>query len=214
MSAQPIEAGGVPAVLWEREAGSGSAVVLPGGSRADHRLGGIPARPDLHYVRALLLAHSLSVLELWWDAEAAPSGDAGEAWLLERARTAASAAPVPMRVAVGRSFGSRALAKLVLEAEAPPALVWIAPLLFHPEVRRAAVQTASASCVLAGTSDEATPAAELSELEEAGATVVRIDGGNHGFETGHPADDARALAAALDAVDGFLRDALRPRDTV
>lgn len=209
MTPRPIDVDGVPAVLWEVDDSQGSAIILPGSSRAGHRLGGIPARPDLHFTRALLLAHRLTVLELWWDAEAAPSGAEVEDWLLERALSAVAAAPTPLRLALGRSLGSRALAKLVVAGAAPSVLVWVAPLLVHPEVRRAAREAAPASCIVAGTADEATPRDDLRAVEDAGATMVRIEGASHGFEAGgSAADDARALALALDELDAFVRGAL------
>ena len=87
-------------------------------------------------MRQLLLGLGLSVLELWWDTDTAPDGDEGEEWLAASAGAAVAAAG-QVRVGVGRSSGSRALAKLVLDGSAPATTVWITPLLGHPEVRAA-----------------------------------------------------------------------------
>jgi hypothetical protein len=149
------------------------------------------------------------VLEVWWRTEDAPDGDEVEAWLLGRARTAAAAAPAPVLVVVGRSWGSRALAKLVLAGEAPDVLVWVTPLLPHAEVRRAVDAAAPRSLVIAGTADEMTPRNHLDRLRSLGATVAPVDGGDHGLGVGEAAASARALAEVLDALGAFLASALR-----
>jgi hypothetical protein len=197
----------LPCVLHTSDEARGSAVVLPGGARAGNRLGGTPARPDLNYVRQLLLGLGLSVLEVWWDTDTAPDGEEGEEWLAANA-AAAFAAAGGARVGVGRSWGTRALAKLALGGSAPSTTVWIAPLLGHPEVRAALERCGESACVVTGTADGLVPAPDLRAVEAAGVTVVRIDGANHGFEVDGPAASARALAAALDELHAFLERSL------
>ena len=186
----------------------GAAVVYPGGARASYRLGGTPARPDLSYVRQLLLGLGLSVLEVWWDTDTAPDGDEGEEWLTANAAAAVAAVGLP-QVAVARSWGTRALAKLVLGDSAPATTIWMAPLLGHPEVREALERCAVTACLVAGTADGLVPEPAVRAVEAAGATVVRIRGANHGFEVGGPAASARALADALDELHIFLERSLR-----
>lgn len=45
--------------------GEQAAVILPGNAAAAYRLGGTPARPDLHYTRAFLVESGFDVLEAW-----------------------------------------------------------------------------------------------------------------------------------------------------
>jgi dienelactone hydrolase len=61
----------------------------------------------------------------------------------------------------------------------------------------------SAASVLAivGTNDPYTPAAEVDELEAAGATVVRYEGAEHGFVH----DASRPAHRAADAADAWSR---------
>jgi hypothetical protein len=197
----------LPCVLHTADEARGSVVVIPGGARAGNRLGGTPHRPDLNYVRQLLLGLGLSVLEVWWDADTAPGGEEGEEWLAANAAAAVAAAGGP-RVGVGRSWGTRALAKLVLDGSAPATTVWIAPLLGHPEVRAALERAGGSACVVAGTADELVPEPELRAVAAAGATVVRLEGANHGLEVGGAAASARALADALDELQVFLERSL------
>jgi hypothetical protein len=192
----------LPCVLHRCEGARGTAVVLPGGARAGGRLGGTPARPDLNYVRVLLLELGEAVLEVWWDTDSVPAGEE-EAWLAASARAAAAAA-TPLLVGVGRSWGTRALAKLVLEGAAPSTTVWLAPLLGHPDVTQAVARAGDGACVVAGTADELVPEPELRRAEAAGATVIRIAGASHALEVGGAAASARALADALDELHVFL----------
>jgi hypothetical protein len=200
----------LPCVLYSADEPRGSAVVLPGGARASYRLGGTPARPDLNYTRQLLLDLGMSVLEVWWHADEASDDEAGEEWLAANAAagTAAAAEATPLRVAVARSWGCRALAKLVLAGSAPATTVWITPLLRHPEVRETLDRCAESACVVAATADPYVPADDVRAVEAAGATVVRIHGANHGLEVGGAASSARALADALDELHAFLERSL------
>jgi hypothetical protein len=193
----------LPCVLHTADEARGSAIVIPGSARAGNRLGSTPHRPDLNYVRLLLLGLGLSVLEVWWDTDAAPDGDEGEEWLAANAAAAVAAAGGP-RVGVARSWGARALAKLVLAGSGPATTVWIAPLIRHPEVREALERVGESACIVAGTADDLVPHADLREVEAAGTTVVLLPGGNHGLEVGGPAASARALADALDELHIFL----------
>jgi acetyl esterase/lipase len=197
----------LPCVLWELEETAGSALVLPGGARAGNRLGGTPARPDVHWTRALLLELGLSVLEVWWDTDHAPR-DAQDAWLEAsvRAGAAAAAEAAPLRVLVGRSFGTVGVAKLVLRGQPAGALtIWIAPLLGVDEVRQALGEAAPSAFVVAGTADELVDEAAAAALALRGATLALVEGGDHGLDVGDAAASARSLADVLDAMRGFLQ---------
>jgi hypothetical protein len=196
----------LPCVLYD--AGStASAVVLPGASRAGYRLGGTPARPDLHYTRALLLAHGISVLEAWWDVETLPEGEEREAWLERNAEAAARAADkaAPVRILVGRSTGTRAVAKLVGRSEwQDAATIWIAPLNRHAEVHAALEGGRGPAFVVGGTADDLFDAEAALALRERGATVFLVEQGNHALEVGDAPQSARALADVLEAMASFL----------
>jgi hypothetical protein len=199
----------VPCVLWELDDGGGAALVLPGGARSGNRLGGTPARPDLHYTRALLLELGLSVLELWWDAETAPlaHGDEADAWLAAHAEAGVRAASQAgdLRVLVGRSFGTCALARIVRGGEAPAAAtIWIAPLLGREDVRAALEEAAPSAFVVGGTADESFDLETAEALRGSGARLALVEGANHGLEAGGAAGSARALADVLDAMRAFL----------
>lgn len=128
----------VPCVLHSYGGESGVAVVFPGAGQQGNRLGGTPARPDLHYTRAVLQAEGLAVFEVWWDAGSAPTDDL-DGWLDANVDAALAAASQDHSLALlaGRSLGTRALARAVSNADwqaHPLPTVWLAPLLSQPSV--------------------------------------------------------------------------------
>lgn len=154
----------------------------------------------------------MAVLEVWWDAEGAPAGGETEAaWLDGNSAAAARAASglAPLRVLVGRSFGTLALAKLVHGGQWSDALsVWIAPLLRSDEVRRALERAAASAFVVGGTADELFDPAGAEAAQSRGARLALVEGGNHGLDVGDAAASARALADVLDAMRDFLSAAV------
>jgi hypothetical protein len=99
----------VPCVLHSSGGESGVAVVFPGAGQQGNRLGSTPARPDLHYTRAVLQAEGLAVFEVWWDGGSLPKDDR-EGWLdgLEVDNPAASARHLADVLDQMRGFVARA----------------------------------------------------------------------------------------------------------
>jgi hypothetical protein len=189
--------------------GARCALVLPGAAHAGNRLGGTPARPDLHFTRALLLEQGYAVLEVWWDA-ATLAGASPEAWLLDNARAGVDGIRAQGRepaLLVGRSLGTTALAEL---RTAEPVLarlpsVWIAPLLQRERVRESLLHGDGRCFVLCGGRDEAHDPGVATLLHRRGATVVVLERADHGLDCGDAPATARALAGALEQLRDFLR---------
>lgn len=187
----------LPCVLYE-VGGGRAAVVLPGAAQDSYRLGGSPARPDLHYVRALLLEQGYDVLEAWWQADERPEPkESRAAWYRESGLAAIRAAGKErVCLLVGRSLGTAALTVLIA-SHGSLASLWIAPLTTHREVREALTAWIGPKLVVAGDADEAfklVPAIE----------TILVPGGDHGLNVGEAAASARALAAALDGIRSWL----------
>jgi hypothetical protein len=126
----------VPCALHRYGGESRVAVVFPGAGQQGNRLGGTPARPDLHYTRAVLQAEGLAVFEVWWDAGSAPKDDL-DGWLDANVGAALAAASQEYSLAllVGRSLGTWAMARAASNADWQAHLlptVWLAPLLTQP----------------------------------------------------------------------------------
>jgi pimeloyl-ACP methyl ester carboxylesterase len=199
----------LPCVLHAEGGEEGVAVVFPGAAGQGYRLGGIPARPDLHYTRAVLLAEGVAVFEVWWDADTVPEGGY-DAWIAANADAALAAATESHRLAalVGRSLGTIALAQIVSrgdwESRSVPT-IWIAPLLHLPNVAEALATLASPAFVVGGTDDRAFDPAVVERARADGAEVVTLEGAHHGLEVADPAASARLLADLLDRMREFVR---------
>jgi hypothetical protein len=183
----------LPCALYE-VGGERAAVILPGAARATYRLGGSPARPDLHYTRALLAEQGYNVLEVWWDADTCP--DPPDPWCRENALAAITAAGEDrVRLLIGRSLGTIGLAALAEKADL--ASIWIAPLTYLPHVRDALVSWRGPALAVAGDADDGFVAVD-------GVETVVVPRGDHGLDVGEAAASARALAAALDEIRAWL----------
>ncbi len=212
--ARPIDVPGfrgdtLPCVLHADAGQSSVAVVFPGGAQHGNRLGGTPARPDLHYTRAVLRAEGIAVFEVWWDAGAAPDDDLDE-WLDAHIDAALPAATDGRALAflVGRSFGTMALARVVArdswQASTVPT-IWLAPLLRQSGVAVALAVAGRSAFVVGGGDDQLLDHDSLESARQAGAEVVVVEGANHGLEVDDPATSARLLADALDRLRSFVR---------
>jgi pimeloyl-ACP methyl ester carboxylesterase len=213
MPPRPLEIPGygatpLPCVLHGTGDERGIAVVFPGAGSAGNRLGGTPARPDLHYTRAVLEAERLAVLEVWWDAGSAAESDRDD-WLDANVAAALATASEEFELAllVGRSLGTWALAR-ALSASTPPIdgvpTVWLAPLLDLPVVKAALRELDAPAFVVGGSSDEAFNVAEAEALRDRGVEVVIVDGANHGLEVHDPPTSARLLADTLERLRDFV----------
>jgi len=184
------------------------ALVLPGAGRSENRVGGTPARPDLHLVRALLQEQGRSVLEVWWDT-ATLDREQPDAWLLDNARAALEGVRARGRepaLLVGRSLGTMALA--ALRASEPELArlpsVWVAPLLHREIVRESLLHGGGRRFVLCGERDEAYDPGVATLLHRRGADVVVLEHADHGLDCGDAPATARALAGALERLRDFL----------
>ena len=199
----------LPCVVHANGGEEGIAVVFPGAAGSGYRLGGIPARPDLHYTRAVLLAEGIAVFEVWWDADTAPESGF-DPWIEANADAALAAATGSHRLAalVGRSLGTIALAEIVSRegwhASAVPT-IWIAPLLHLTNVAAALEELASPAFVVGGTADRAFDPEVVERLHERGTQLAVIEGAHHGLEVPDPAESARRLAGVLDEMRDFVR---------
>jgi hypothetical protein len=207
----PVGHGGAPLPCVLVGAATRCALVLPGAGNAGNRLGGTPARPDLHFTRALLLEQGWSVLEVWWDAGTLDR-DAPDSWLLDNAHAALAAirdADREPAFLVGRSLGTMALA--LLRAAEPELArlpsVWIAPLLHREPVRESLLHGGGARFVLCGGADEAYDVGVATLLHRRDADVVVVEHADHGLDVGDAPASARALADALERLREFLRRA-------
>ncbi len=183
----------IPCVFYEggREA---VAVVFPGAIRSSGRLGGSPARPDLHYTRALLLELGLGVLEVWWNAETKPKES--EQWYRDNALAAiAAAGQGRVRLLVGRSLGTAGFAHLP-EWNHTPSL-WIAPLTSAAPVRAALAGWRGPKLVIAGDADDTFERVD-------GVETVLVPGADHALAVDDPAASARLLADVLDRMRAWL----------
>jgi hypothetical protein len=203
--------GGVPVtcVLHARRDDTSSALVLPGAVRAGGRLGGSPARPDLSFVSMLLRSLGIAVLEVWWDLDDAPPGEEDD-WLEAIALAAArsAAARGGLRVAVGRSTGTVALARVIGDGvfDRLAASLWIAPLLHESSVRTAIAARGAGAFVTGGAADPLFEPGAAGSLRDAGATVVVLPAADHALCVDDPAASARLLGELLDDLRAFLVD--------
>ena len=210
---RPLEVPGyegapLPCVLHSSGVERGVAVVFPGTVRNGNRVGGTPARPDLHYTRAVLQAEGLAVFEVWWDAGSAPENDR-TGWLDANVAAALGEASKDFELAllVGRSLGTWALARALSnnpdQVGALPT-VWLAPLMVRPSVQAALEKLRAPAFVVGGSSDELFNQADVDGLRGLGLEIVVLDGANHALEVADPPTSARMLADMLEKLRGFV----------
>jgi hypothetical protein len=187
------------------------ALVLPGAASSDNRLGGTPARPDLHFTRALLQEEGYSVLEVWWDAGAADRADL-DGWLLDNARAGLDGIcerGLEPALLAARSLGTVALAHLRAheseQARFPS--IWIAPLLHREPVRESLLHGGGSCFVLCGGRDEAYDPGVATLLHRRGTDVVVLEHADHGLDCGDAPTSARGLADALERMREFVHRA-------
>lgn len=191
------------------------AVVFPGAAREGNRVGGTPARPDLHYTRELLQLFGTAVFEVWWDAATAPVDDL-DGWLDAHVAAALEVTTQERRLAAvaGRSLGTLALARLVTGpgwSERPVPSIWIAPLLDEPGVADALSGLGAPAFVVGGSEDESFDVERAEGLRRPGIDLVVVPGADHALEVDDPARSARLLAEALDRMREFLERELAAR---
>ncbi|MEU3558566.1 alpha/beta hydrolase [Kitasatospora sp. NPDC006786] len=148
------------------------ALVLPG-------VGYTPARPLLHFARAVLLRHGWTVQELWWQL---PDGfrefepEERIAWVERQAVRAVDAEHGACRLVVGKSLGSFA-ASVAADRGLPAA--WLTPVLTVDHVVRALHRTGAPTLLVGGAADRlwSRPTADAT-----GHEVLELPAADHGLE--------------------------------
>ncbi|MEO3750496.1 alpha/beta hydrolase [Streptomyces sp. B6B3] len=182
------------------------ALVIPGAGYS-------PARPLLHYARAVLRSHDWTVRELWWQppddlAELAPADRA--AWVREEVVTAVAAEGGDCGLLVGKSLGSLA-ADLAADRGLPA--VWLTPLLAAEHVVRAVARSTAPTLLVGGTGDG------LWDAENARALASRppvesleLPGADHALELeGDPVRSVAVLQQVVARLDRFVGSLTRRR---
>lgn len=196
----------LPCLLHGSSSASGAAVMLPGAARSGNRLGGTPARPDLHFTRALLQQVGLAVLEVWWDTGSAPDDDLRR-WVGENALAATreAARRHPVRVLVGRSMGTGGLAALLAESDYEDLpTIWLAPLVRNDRIRAALTNARGPCLIVGGTADDSFDVDFVRSIESARTHVVLLEGAHHGLAVDDPVASLYLLESMLESIRLFL----------
>ncbi|RZS34313.1 hypothetical protein EV193_109100 [Herbihabitans rhizosphaerae] len=175
------------------------ALILPGG-------GYTPARPLLHFARAVLLRREWTVVELWWDPPAGvrpsampPWPDAAEkiGWVAGEAEAALATVDAERVLLVGKSLGT--LAAGVAAERGLPAF-WLTPILGEPLIAEALGNASAPTHLVGGTGD----AAWLPEIAHR-HPYTEIADADHGLETdGDPVNSAAILGQVTATLDRFV----------
>ncbi|TDC80191.1 alpha/beta hydrolase [Streptomyces hainanensis] len=172
------------------------ALVIPG-------MGYTPARPLLHFARAVLLHHGWTVQELWWQV---PDGlsrwPAGEriAWVERQVNEAVDAEGGACRLLVGKSLGTLAAG---VAADRRIAAVWLTPLLTDEFVAGALRRAEASTLLVGGTADGWWDAGIAAS---SGHEVLEVPAADHALEL--PDDVAGSvdvLRQVVARLDRFVR---------
>ncbi|MER5429224.1 alpha/beta hydrolase [Streptomyces sp. NPDC002588] len=174
------------------------AVVVPG-------IGYSPARPLLHFARAVLLQHGWTVQELWWQV---PDGfsqlpvDDRVAWVERQVTRAVDAEEGACGLLVGKSLGSLACG---VAADRNIAAAWLTPILTNDHVARALRRAQAPTLVIGGSADKLWDPRIAESLRH---DVLEVPSADHALEL---ADDAagsvdvlRQVVSRLDRFIGSL----------
>ncbi|MFG1705131.1 alpha/beta hydrolase [Nonomuraea sp. M3C6] len=172
------------------------AVLLPGG-------GYMPARPLLHYARAVLKQHGWSVQEIWWEPPTTPGIEDRAEWVLDQARRALDAEKAQQLLLVGKSLGTFA-APLAAERGLPA--IWLTPLLTMETVVEGLRRSEAPTLLVGGTADRLWDSETARTLDH---PYVEIPGADHGLETGDPVESVEMLKEVTTAMSRFVAG-LRP----
>ncbi|MEU6480375.1 alpha/beta hydrolase [Streptomyces sp. NPDC047017] len=171
------------------------ALVLPG-------VGYSPARPLLHFARAVLLQHGWTVQELWWQIPADFSRLTVEdriAWVEGQVTRAVDAEDGACRLLVGKSLGS--LACGIAAGRGLPA-AWLTPVLTYDHVVRGLRATQAPTLLIGGSADRLWDrrVAESTQLD-----VLEIPSADHSLElAGDTAGSVGALRQAVTRLNRFI----------
>ncbi|MGW3044274.1 alpha/beta hydrolase [Kitasatospora sp. NPDC001159] len=171
------------------------ALVIPGG-------GYEPARPLLHFARAVLLRHGWTVQELWWQ----PPGewtdltmDEWIAWVERQVTEAVDAERGACRLLVGKSLGSFAGG---LAADRRLAAAWLTPVLTLDHVARALGRAQAPTLLVGGSADRRW---DRRIADSTGHEVLELPGADHGLERdGDPLGSVDVLRQVVERLDCFV----------
>ncbi|MFG2846523.1 alpha/beta hydrolase [Kitasatospora sp. NPDC048296] len=176
------------------------ALVLPGGGYS-------PARPLLHFARAVLLRHGWTVQELWWQPPAGSADLAMEEWIAWVERQVAEAVDAERgacRLLVGKSLGSFACG---LAADRELAAAWLTPILTLDHVVDALGRAQAPTLLVGGSADRRW---DRRIADSTGHEVLELPGADHGLERDDDplgsVDILRQVVERLDRFVGSLAD--------
>ncbi|MFJ9842925.1 alpha/beta hydrolase [Kitasatospora sp. NPDC101155] len=176
------------------------ALVLPGGGYS-------PARPLLHFARAVLLRHGWTVQELWWQLPAGSADLAMEEWIAWVERQVAEAVDAERgacRLLVGKSLGSFACG---LAADRELAAAWLTPILTLDHVAEALGRAQAPTLLVGGSADRRW---DRRIADSTGHEVLELPGADHGLERDDDplgsVDILRQVVERLDRFVGSLAD--------
>ncbi|MFI7635239.1 hypothetical protein [Nonomuraea sp. NPDC049400] len=168
------------------------AVLLPGAAY-------VPARPLLHFARAVLAHHGWTVQEVWWEPPAGGALAEREAWVVERAREAVEAESAGQVLLVGKSLGSLA-APFAAERGLPA--IWLTPLLTMESVIGALRRSEAPTLLVGGAADKAWDGEVARGL---GHPYLEVPDADHGMEIfGDPVASAQVLTDVTEAMHRFV----------
>jgi hypothetical protein len=167
------------------------ALVLPGA-------GYTPARPLLHFTRAVLESHGWTVVEASWPTSDPAAGDP-DAMVTGVATRLIDDAGHARLLIVGKSLGSLALPVATARGLSG---IWITPLLRRPTVAKALEQLSAPTLLIGSTGDETW---DGDAARRSGREVLELTDANHGLELGgDPLGSIDTLRNVIEAVDRFV----------
>ena len=175
------------------------AIVLPGA-------GYTPARPLLHFTRAVLESHGWTVVEASWPTGDPEEGDPDDMVTGVASRLVDDAGDRRLLM-VGKSLGSLAIP---IAASRDISGIWITPLLRRPALAEALDRLPTSTLLIGSTADETW---DGDAARRSGHDVMELTDANHGLELGgDPLGSIDALRTVIEAVDRFVTrlDAGRP----
>jgi hypothetical protein len=171
------------------------ALVVPG-------VGYSPARPLLHFARALLVQHGWTVQELWWrvpDDFSQFTADDRTAWVEGQVAQAIEAEAGACRLLVGKSLGSLACG---IAADRNIAAAWLTPLLTIDHVVRALQRAEAPTLLVGGSADKLWDSRIAESLRH---DVLEVPSADHALElAGDVAGSVDVLRQVVSRLDNFI----------
>ncbi|RBM21914.1 alpha/beta hydrolase [Streptomyces sp. PT12] len=169
-----------------------TALVVPG-------IGYTPARPLLHYARAVLEQHGWDVRELWWEVPGTfQQFTEGErlAWVERQVVAAVEAEGCGLLV--GKSLGTLA-AGIATERSLPA--IWLTPLLTTEPVLAALDACVAPTLLVGGTADPLWDAEAVRRLPH---KILEFDGADHSLQLpGDAVGSVALLGRLVETMDRF-----------